>query len=133
LFSDNTLINNKVVFLNIIKQLDDVLIQGYVNDLGIQIVQKMLDLYTQQSIIYLEEINKAVNDKSQQGWTTSCHKMKGAAGSVGLVTVFNYLVKIEKSVEPWQQKTTNYVELFDLNDRGILSLKEYLNTKKASD
>lgn len=119
--------------MNIIKQLDDVLIQGYVNDLGIQIVQKMLDLYTQQSIIYLEEINKAVNDKSQQGWTTSCHKMKGAAGSVGLVTVFNYLVKIEKSVEPWQQKTTNYVELFDLNDRGILSLTEYLNTKKASD
>jgi HPt (histidine-containing phosphotransfer) domain-containing protein len=122
-----------VVFLNNINQLDNILLQGYINDLGILLVQKMLDLYTQQSIIYLEEINKAVNDKSQQGWTTSCHKMKGAAGSVGLVTVFNYLVKIEKSVEPWQQKTTNYVELFDLNDRGILSLTEYLNTKKASD
>jgi HPt (histidine-containing phosphotransfer) domain-containing protein len=123
-----------VVFLNNINQLDNILLQGYINDLGILLVQKMLDLYTQQSIIYLEEINKAVNDKSQQGWSASCHKMKGAAGSVGLVVVFDYLVEIEKSIEPWQQKTTNYVELLNLNDRGILSLSEYLNTKKkASD
>jgi HPt (histidine-containing phosphotransfer) domain-containing protein len=120
-----------VVFLNNINQLDNILLQGYINDLGILLVQKMLDLYTQQSIIYLEEINKAVNDKSQQGWSASCHKMKGAAGSVGLVVVFDYLVEIEKSIAPWQQKTTNYVELLNLNDRGILSLSEYLNTKKS--
>lgn len=120
-----------MVFLNNINQLDNILLQGYINDLGILLVQKMLDLYTQQSIIYLEEINKAVNDKSQQGWSASCHKMKGAAGSVGLVVVFDYLVEIEKSIEPWQQKTTNYVELLNLNDRGILSLSEYLNTKKS--
>ena len=121
-----------MVFLNNINQLDNNLLQGYINDLGIQMVQKMLDLYNQQSIIYLEEINKAANDEFQQGWTASCHKMKGAAGSVGLVSVFNYLVEIENSVDTWQEKSKNYVELLNLNNQGILSLSKYLGSKKAS-
>lgn len=118
--------------MNDIKQLDSDLLDGYINDLGAGIVQQMLDLYTQQSTLYLKEISLAVNEKSQQAWSTSCHKMKGASASVGLVAVFSHLVNIEHSVQPWPEKSDLCKQLTQLNNDGLTSVYAYFNTKKAS-
>ncbi|WP_286233598.1 Hpt domain-containing protein [Thalassotalea sediminis] len=86
------------------KQLDTELLAGYLENLGVAVVTQMLDLYVEQSKVYLTEIAQAVMSKSQNDWQERCHKMKGAAGSVGLLTVHQQLVAIEKSSESWQQK-----------------------------
>ena len=115
-----------------IKYLDMNLLKGYINNLGVDIVQQMLDLYTQQSKLYLEEIESAIFEKSQQAWSKSCHKMKGASASVGLVATFSYLVTLEHSVEPWEEKSIFYKKLSRLNEDSIKAVYDYFNEKKAS-
>lgn len=109
-----------------INQLDGELLQGYLDNLGKGIVQKMLDLYQQQSAIYLEEIEKAISAQSQTLWQEKCHKMKGAAGSTGLVDVHSKLVAIEKSVDNWSEKSQDLSELIKLNRTALASFNEWL-------
>ena len=64
--------------------LDLDLLQGYIDNLGKAVVEQMLQLYISQSAIYIDDIRSNVSDDKQKLWQESCHKMKGAAGSVGL-------------------------------------------------
>ena len=97
------------------KLLDISLLQGYLDSLGASIVEKMRDLYIQQSTLYLKEITLAVEAESQVNWQEACHKMKGAAGSVGLLLVHQQLVLLEKSTEEWGIKEADVSKLIALN------------------
>lgn len=108
-------------------QLDINLLQGYLDNLGVAIVQKMLDLYIQQSKLYLEAISLAVEQESQSNWQDSCHKMKGAAGSVGLLVVHQQLVGLEKSTELWANKKVSISELTALNYQATLAFEQWLS------
>lgn len=109
------------------KQIDINLLQGYLDNLGAEIVQKMLDLYIQQSKLYVENISLAVEMKSQSHWQESCHKMKGAAGSVGLLFVHKELVELEKSIASWDVKATAIVELTKLNNQAKIAFQQWLD------
>jgi len=111
-----------------IELIDKALIQGYLDNLGVSVVNQMLDLYEQQSRVYLEDIDKALQDKSQQLWQEKCHKMKGAAGSVGLKQVHGHLVNIEKSTENWIKKGEYYTHLTDLNNEALISFRQWLRS-----
>lgn len=121
--------NNKVgiKFVNNINGLDANLLAGYVENLGRDIVQQMLDLYIQQSVVYLKSIEEALTACSQTLWQESCHKMKGATGSVGLTAVHAKLVAIEKSSEAWELKKTYLAELDDLNKDAINSFTTWMS------
>ena len=67
--------------------IDEVLLNGYVESLGKDIVNQMFDLYKEQSVIYIDEIAASLPDGSQQDWHERCHKFKGAASSVGLFSL----------------------------------------------
>jgi HPt (histidine-containing phosphotransfer) domain-containing protein len=123
--------NNKVgiKFVNNIKGLDTDLLAGYVENLGKDIVQQMLDLYIQQSVVYLKDIDEAMIACSQSLWQESCHKMKGATGSVGLTSVHAKLVAIEKSTDAWDVKKTYTEELEALNSAAINSFTTWLSTQ----
>lgn len=107
-------------------QLDIVLLTGYLDNLGRDVVQQMLDLYTQQSALYLTDIQSTLASEDEMKWRDTCHKMKGAAGSVGLNLVHGLLVKIEKSESPWQQRAENFKQLQRLNEEAIASFREWL-------
>lgn len=109
------------------KQIDINLLQGYLDNLGVAIVQKMLDLYIQQSKLYLESISSAVEMESQSHWQESCHKMKGASGSVGLLLVHQQLVELEKSIAPWDLKRAAIAELNGLNDQARIEFQQWLD------
>ncbi|MEW6990302.1 Hpt domain-containing protein [Colwelliaceae bacterium 6441] len=111
-------------------QLDLILLEGYVENLGKDIVQQMLDLYIQQSVIYLQDIQQAISEASQPLWQDHCHKMKGAAGSVGLVVVHAKLVAIEKSTDSWTVKQAHFQELVDSNENAISLFKNWLADKQ---
>ena len=106
-------------------QLDEELLNGYLEQLDKSIIAKMLDLYMQQSQIYLGEISAAVEEDSQEQWQDRCHKMKGAAGSIGLKQLHAKLVMAEKFTEEQNQKRLLLAEILKLNDAAITAFKSW--------
>jgi len=115
--------------VNNINQLDLDLLNGYFDSLGEQVVGKMLSLYVQQSELYLKDISQAITNESQQLWQEHCHKMKGAAGSVGFRAVHAKLVSIEKTTESRENKATELALLVQLNQQAIIAFKLWLAEK----
>lgn len=115
--------------MNNIEQLDVNLLDGYLESLGLDIVEQMLDLYIQQSITYLEDISDSLEQKSQEQWEERCHKMKGATGSVGLLAAHAKLVAIERISNEWPDKLTHMSELVEINREAIDAFKKWLASK----
>lgn len=111
------------------KQLDSELLVGYIDNLGTEVVRQMLALYIEQSRVYLDNIANAIAKEEQADWQESCHKMKGAAGSVGLITVHKQLVNIEKSTESWSCKTEELARLTNENQSSIDAFETWLNSQ----
>lgn len=108
------------------KHLNVSLLESYIDTLGTSVVLQMLDLYIKQSEIYLQDISNAINVNEPLAWQKNCHKMKGAAGSVGLIQVHEKLVLIEKSIEEKKEKKAFVAELYLLNKAGIACLGHWL-------
>jgi len=110
------------------KQLDFNLLGGYLTNLGKQTVNKMLELYEQQSKVYLLDIEQALVISSQQLWQEHCHKMKGASASVGLTQVNSLLVVMEKSNKEETLKAEDIKQLKSLNEAAITAFTQWLAT-----
>ncbi|WP_448551054.1 Hpt domain-containing protein [Thalassotalea montiporae] len=108
--------------------IDKSLIQGYLDNLGGTVVAQMLALYQKQSGVYIGEIEAAISEQSQSNWQERCHKMKGAAASVGLLSVHQFLVAIEKSTETWPQKSEHLARLKIDNNAAIADFKQWLES-----
>jgi len=108
--------------------LDLTLLNGYLDSLGKVTVEKMLVLYAQQAEVYLQEIAEATANNMQDTWQEKCHKMKGAAGSVGLSRVHALLVEMEKSQQSTEIKLDLIAQLKQLNQAGINEFKGWLNS-----
>lgn len=109
------------------KELDLNLLNGYMESLGKGILEKMLALYIQQSVEYIDSIHKAADGGSQDLWQGSCHKMKGAAGSAGLLKVHAKLSSIEKSLENKEYKLNQIKELTVLNEQAITEFQSWIS------
>ena len=105
------------------------MLNGYLDSLGQDIVQQMLDLYIQQSVIYIDDIADAVKQESAELWLERCHKMKGATGSVGLLVAHAKLVAIEKLADSWSEKADHLSELISINEQAINAFKTLLASK----
>jgi len=115
--------------VNNIEQLDINLLDGYLDSLGSDIVQQMLDLYIQQAITYIADIMDSIEQESQELWQEHCHKMKGATGSVGLLDAHSKLVEIEKLSGSWTEKSLYVAELVAINKESIDAFKIWLASK----
>ena len=115
--------------MDYVEQLDVNLLDGYLESLGVDIVEQMLELYIQQSITYLDDMSDSLENKSQELWEERCHKMKGATGSVGLLTAHAKLVAIEKISGQWAEKSTYMSELIEINNKAIAAFKAWLASK----
>jgi len=116
--------------VNNTKHLDLDLLQGYIDNLGKAVVEQMLQLYVSQSAIYLDDIRGNVTQDKQKLWQESCHKMKGAAASVGLLLVHKKLVAIEKIEVTESEKLAHLTELDETNTRANNEFTQWLS--KAS-
>lgn len=110
------------------KALDLTLLNDYMDSLGKDIVKQMLALYIQQSEEYIDNISLAAHDDCQKSWQESCHKMKGAAASAGLLDVHSQLVNIEKSTESQNVKLGYIQELKTLNADGLEIFQSWLES-----
>ncbi|MBA6389817.1 Hpt domain-containing protein [Colwellia sp. BRX10-3] len=108
------------------QHIDLTLIKGYLEALDLAVIQQMLDLYIQQSALYLLAINSAVVDDDQKSWQEQCHKMKGAAASAGLSQVHQKLIVLEKSTEDSETKNQHLQALRLLNQQAIAEFQQWL-------
>jgi HPt (histidine-containing phosphotransfer) domain-containing protein len=114
--------------VNSIQPLDKSLLSGYLDALGKDVIQQMLDLYIQQSVTYIDDITRALKQESQSLWEDYCHKMKGATGSVGLLQVHAKLVAIEKSTACLEDKHVLLTDLIEVNERAIIAFKSWVES-----
>ena len=109
------------------QHIDLILINSYLEALDRAVIKQMLDLYIEQSALYLSAINHAVVMADQKAWQEQCHKMKGAAASTGLSQVHQKLILIEKSAEDSETKTQHLQALSLLNQQAITAFQQWLS------
>ena len=110
-------------------QLDIELLEGYLQSLGHSTVKKMFALYEQQVVLYLNNINDSFLTDNQQLWEEHCHKMKGAAGSVGLKALHARLKNMEKMTTNKSDKAQQFAELTKHNTIAMEAFANWLNNK----
>lgn len=103
-------------------ELDVGLLNEYAQSLGHPIVKKMFALYEQQVVMYLKEIEESLCSGNVQLWQERCHKMKGAAGSVGLKALYTRLKNMEKTTA---NKEGRAQQLADLNTHNKQAMAEF--------
>lgn len=113
-------------FMTTNQQLDIELLNGYLEALDLDVITQMLDLYIQQSKLYLADIASAIQIQDEKAWQEQCHKMKGSAASAGLSLVHGKLVNIEKSTETIAVKSSYLNDLTALNEQAIEAFKQWL-------
>ena len=111
--------------MGITRHIDLILINGYLEALDLAVIEQMLDLYVQQSALYLTAINSAVVTADQKAWQEQCHKMKGASASAGLSQVHQKLILIEKSNEDSETKAQHLQVLSLLNQQAIAAFQQW--------
>lgn len=109
-------------------QLDNELLDSYVQSLGYEIVKQMFALYSQQVVIYLEDIENALLCDDAQLWQERCHKMKGAAGSVGLKALHSRLKLMEKTTADKSDKAHQLTELKVHNKQSMVCFNDWVES-----
>lgn len=107
-------------------QLDNELLDSYVQSLGRAVVKQMIDLYRQQVMVYIQDIESSVLSNSAQLWQVHCHKMKGAAGSVGLKSLHERLKRMEKTTAGTDGKAQQLADLKIHNQQAIAKFDAWL-------
>ncbi|KGJ95251.1 Hpt domain-containing protein [Colwellia psychrerythraea] len=108
--------------------LDLELLQGYLDSLGKTIVEQMFSLYCQQVEIYLNDIERSQLTDSISGWQEHCHKMKGAAASVGMYQLHGQLKLLEKTDASTDKKAVLLEELRSSNEQAIVAFQHWLES-----
>lgn len=106
-------------------ELDLSILSGYRDNLGLAVLTQMIELYIQQSAQYLSAIDLAIA-LEEKDWQESCHKMKGASGSVGLIKVNQKVAAMEKAQLSETEKKQALTELASLNTAGINAFQQWL-------
>jgi hypothetical protein len=106
--------------------LDYELLQGYLDSLGKDVVEKMFDLYCQQVDVYLHDISDAQLSDNDIAWQESCHKMKGATASVGMSSVHSQLKAYEFTTAKQKEKVVMLNDLKKLNTEAIIEFSAWL-------
>ncbi|NQY34258.1 MAG: hypothetical protein HRT37_04665 [Alteromonadaceae bacterium] len=112
--------------MDVVESLNIDLLNSYLTSLDVGVIGKMLELYMEQSGIYLEEIKESNADDSQLLWQESCHKMKSATGSIGLKRLHAKLAEIEMSAVSQKEKAVSISELEKLNEKGVQDFQKWL-------
>ena len=107
-------------------QLNFELLDDYRQSLGVDVVRKMLSLYSQQVVIYLDDIEASLQCDNADLWQEHCHKMKGAAGSIGLKSLHASLAIMEKTSADITEKAQQLAELKEHNKQALNNVNVWL-------
>ncbi|GGB41267.1 aerobic respiration control sensor protein [Oceanisphaera marina] len=111
--------------------LDTVFLTDYVDTVGAAILLSSVDMLDRMAEDYLNKLNGFVANKEQDGIVEEAHKIKGAAGSVGLKRVQLLAQQIQSPDLPdwWQQLDGWVSELNHHLAMDLLVLRDWLESR----
>lgn len=112
--------------------LDLDMLESYVNIVGAQPVIESVQLFEEMMPSYLAVLDSNMVAKDQQGIASEAHKIKGAAGSIGLKHIQSVAQKAQTPDAPaWWENITDWVdEIKNEYQSDIQVLKQWLAQRK---
>ena len=112
--------------------LDLDMLESYVNIVGAQPVVESVQLFEEMMPSYLAVLDSNMVAKDQQGIASEAHKIKGAAGSIGLKHIQSVAQKAQTPDAPaWWENITDWVdEIKNDYQSDIQVLKQWLAQRK---
>ena len=112
--------------------LDTDMLEQYIELVGPALIQQSLDMFEQMMPGYLEVLDSNMMARDQKGIAEEGHKIKGAAGSVGLVHLQQLAKQIQSPELPaWWDNVQEWIDELKLEWRNDVSvLREWVADKK---
>lgn len=111
--------------------LDLDMLTAYVDIVGTEPVHQSLTIFAEMMVEYLEILESNMLAKDQEGIVSQAHKMKGAAGSIGLQHIQQLAQLAQSPDQPaWWENISDWVEEIKTEYRYDLEiLKQWLKSK----
>lgn len=106
--------------------LETEIINQYKDVLGAEVFQQTIDLYIEQSDIYINKLQQAISNSSYEAWQESCHILKSASGNTGLKCMFAKVNELEYSQQSFNELNIEVEALKVLNQQSISAIKKWL-------
>ncbi|EEP90299.1 Aerobic respiration control sensor protein arcB [Yersinia kristensenii ATCC 33638] len=91
--------------------LDTAMLEQYIDLVGPQLIHQSLEMFEQMMPGYLAVLDSNMTARDQQGITEEAHKIKGAAGSVGLRHIQQLAQQIQTPTLPaWWDNVQDWVD-----------------------
>ncbi|MFG1174114.1 aerobic respiration two-component sensor histidine kinase ArcB [Erwiniaceae bacterium CAU 1747] len=109
--------------------LDIVMLEQYIELVGPKLIHQSLEMFEQMMPGYLEVLDSNMMARDQKGIVEEGHKIKGAAGSVGLVHLQQLAKQIQSPELPaWWDNVQEWVDELKLEWRGdVRVLREWVS------
>ncbi|MCK8085423.1 TMAO reductase system sensor histidine kinase/response regulator TorS [Vibrio sp. 1CM8B] len=109
-----------------VKLIDSNVIKGDLSILGLEKMKQIVGLFEESSRVTLSEMVEASDSNNGREVKSLAHKLKGSAGSLGLLQLFNACQVIEASSDPLGEYRGIDSELSKLVQESLEALQEQL-------
>ncbi|MEZ8542864.1 TMAO reductase system sensor histidine kinase/response regulator TorS [Vibrio splendidus] len=109
-----------------VKLIDSNVIKGDLSILGLEKMKQIVGLFEESSRVTLSEMLEASDSNNGREVKSLAHKLKGSAGSLGLLQLFNACQVIEASSDPLGEYRGKDSELSKLVQESLEALQEQL-------
>ncbi|MCG9553958.1 TMAO reductase system sensor histidine kinase/response regulator TorS [Vibrio sp. Isolate32] len=106
--------------------IDSKVIEGDVSILGLDKMKQIVGIFEQSSLETLKEMADANDAENAREVKSLAHKLKGSAGSLGLLALFDVCKNIEISSEPLTQYRESSEELTELVKDSLAALQQHV-------
>ena len=110
-----------------VKLIDSKVIEGDLSILGLDKMKQIVVLFEESSNVTLNELVEASEADNGREVKSLAHKLKGSAGSLGLLALYNLCQSIEASEEPLLQYRDNDHALSELVKDSLEALLTYVS------
>ncbi|QIZ75444.1 Hpt domain-containing protein [Ferrimonas lipolytica] len=113
------------------EQLDTVILDQYCDAIGAELLMKSVVMFEEMGPQYIGAVATAINADKKEAIISEAHKLKGAAGSIGLKRIQQLSERIQCGDEPeWESQFSEWFAQINLHyDADVSLLKQYLAGK----
>lgn len=113
--------------------LDITFLQDFTSVVGCDVMASAIDLFEQSMPEYLNILSSALMAKDKQGIVEEAHKIKSAAGAVGLKRIYQLAQQAQSPDLPaWQENIHDWVDSISAEYQGDLErLREWLQLQRS--
>ena len=113
--------------------LDINFLQDFTSVVGCDVMASAIDLFEQSMPEYLDILNSALTARDKQGIVEEAHKIKSAAGAIGLKRIYQLAQQAQSPDLPaWQENIHDWVESISAEYQGDLErLRHWLQQQRS--